>query len=242
MIERLRKRYAVPHEPLRSERRVELAVLVLALFVVLQLLILLGRYVATGQVRAVPPAPDSLSLVSRRQVVTPTPQQSLEVLARPVFFASRRPADPLAEGLAAETEEGSAKKAGTLQGLKVLGILENGDRSRVIVSFRGEQQRLLKGESIDGWQLIDVSPGRVVLESGDRRDERRLSPMPVVAAAPAGQTAGDQTRKATATTPAAAERSAAGGADGASRPRQQQENVRRTLSVGGAPIQGQSGN
>lgn len=240
MIARLRQRYTVPYEPLRSERRVELAVVVLALVVVVQLPILLGRYIAAGQVRAVPPAPDSLTVVPRVQVQTPTPQQSVEVLARPVFFASRRPLERLPDSSAADDDSDDGGKAGSLQGLKVLGIVENGEQSSVIVSFKGEQQRLLKGESVAGWRLTEVTPGRVVLESGGERDERSLSPVPVIAAASAGGSTGDPARDTAAT------RGAASGA-GAQRQQQQTQQAqqgaaRRTLSAGGAPTRGQSRN
>lgn len=241
MIARLRQRYAVPHEPLRSERRVELAVVVLALVVVVQLPILLGRYFVAGQVRAVAPAPDSLTVVSRNPVRTLSQQQSMEVLARPVFFASRRPLEPLTGSAAADADMDDGKKAGSLKGLKVLGIVENGEKSRVIVSYKDEQRRLLKGESIAGWRLMEVLPGRVVFESGDERDERRLSPVPVIAAASAGESAGDQAPEAAALPGAAEVRRAVSGAGGEGRP-EQQGNVRQALSMGGAPIRGQSRN
>ena len=239
MIARLRQRYTVPHEPLRSERRVELAVVVLALVVVVQLPVLLGRYIAAGQVRAVPPAPDSLTVVSRAQLRTPTPQQSVEVLARPVFFASRRPLEPRTDVAAADAEA-EVKKAGSLEGLKVLGIVENGEQSSVIVSLKGEQRRLLKGQSIAGWRLAEVTPGRVALESGDERDERSLSPAPVIAAAPAGGPAAGGQARDTGTPRGAADARAASGAD--AEQQQQQGTVRRTLSAGGVPTRGQSRN
>jgi type II secretory pathway component PulC len=243
MIARLRQRYTVPHEPLRSERRVELAVVVLALLVVVQLPILLGRYFVAGQVRAVPPAPDSLTVVSRNPVRTLSQQQSMEVLARPVFFASRRPLELLPGSVAADDDVDDGKKGGSLQGLKVLGIVENGERSRVIISYKGEQRRLLKGESVAGWRLTEVTPGRVVLENGDERDERRLNPVPVIAAASAGEST-DQARDTAALRGAASDgRAASGAGDSQQQPLQQQQGTaRRALSVGGAPIRGQSRN
>lgn len=191
MIARLRQRYTVAHEPLRSERRVELAVVGLAGLVLVQLLFLLGRYLASSEIRPLPPAPDSLAVVPRVQLETLSPQQSMEVLARPVFFASRRPLEPLPDIAEVEDAAQDGKKAGSLQGLAVLGIVENGTASRVIVSFKGEQQRLAIGESIQGWRLAEVAPGRAVLESGAERDERTLSPMPVLAAVPAQDLPGD---------------------------------------------------
>lgn len=241
MIGRLRQRYAVRHEPLRSERRVEFVVLVLALVVLLQLLWLIGRYVATSQVRPVPPAPDSLTVVSRTQLDTLTPQQSMEVLARPLFFASRRPLGPLPDIADLEGGANDDKKAGSLKGLKVLGIVENGKKSRVIVSFKGEQRRLARGESIEGWRLSEVAPGRAVLENGDERDERTLSPMPVTAAAPAREAADGANSAASAVSTAAETRRAAA-ARREAQLEQRRENAVQALSAGGALMDRQSGN
>lgn len=241
MIAWLRQRYTEPDEPLRSERRVEFAVVVLALIVLLQLLWLIGRYVATSQVRPVPPAPDSLTVVSRLQLETLTPQQSMEVLARPIFFAARRPLEPLPDMAGLDSVAEDDKKAGSLKGLAVLGIVENGEDSRVIVSLKGKQRRLAKGEVIEGWRLTEVAPGRAVLENGDERDERTLSPKPVVAAAPTNEVGEAENSDAAGISSAAEARRAA-----AERAQEQLEqrrnNAVQALSAGGAPVNRQSGN
>ena len=181
----LRARYNVLEEPLKTERRIELVVVVLAIATLLLLLLVIGRFLFSAAVRPVEPALASLRVAELRKPGAVNSQQSLLVQARPLFWDSRRPLDPLpdAEELAAaRRERGNGAPAEALKQLKVSGILENGDASRVIVSIKGEQRRLSLGDDVEGWSLVEVRPGEAVFASGGRRDVRRLTPMPVVAA------------------------------------------------------------
>ena len=174
----LTRRYKVSREPLRSERRVELVVVALALVILLQLLLLGARYLSPVAIDPLPPAPDSLSVRALADAAGVTSEQSLVLQARPVFWDSRRPLDPV-DGAMAGEPSGAQAPAGALRGLSVSGILAMGDASRVLVNYKGRQQRLAIGETLDGWTLAEVRPGEVVFASKGTRDVRRLLQLPV---------------------------------------------------------------
>jgi hypothetical protein len=222
----LRARYAVREEPLKTERRVELVVVALAGTALLLLLLVIGRFLSSAAVRPVEPAPDSLRVAELTKPGAVTSQQSLLVQARPLFWDSRRPLDPLPDAgelAAAQRERANAAPAAALKQLEVSGILENGDGSRVIVRIKDEQRRLSLGDDIEGWTLVEVRPGEVVFASGGQRDIRRLTPSPMVAA----------------TTPQPADGSGSGAAsteatdEAAEQPQQQTEQVEERLTLGG---------
>lgn len=173
-----------------SMRPLVIAVLGAAALVLLQIVMLSIRYLAEASVDPVLPASDSLTVMSRQEPAAVTSEQSFALQARPVFWPSRRPLDPPAvESTAPEIV--AAAPAKQLKGLSVSGILANGTESRVIVTHKGEQRRLQAGETIDGWTLVEVRPDAVVFASAGSRDERRLSPLPVVVDAAPENKAGD---------------------------------------------------
>ncbi len=162
-----------------SMRPFLIALLAVLAVVVLQGFLLMFRLFDQASVDSVAPASDSLAVVSRVEPAAVTSEQSFVMQARPVFWQSRRPLDPLPGELTPE-ELAASTPAKQLKGLQVSGIIANGDQSQVIVTHRGKQQRLTSGQDIDGWTLVEVRPDAVVFASAGAKDERRLSPMPVV--------------------------------------------------------------
>ena len=182
----LRARYAVAEEPLRSERRVELVMVLLGVLALLQLLWLLVSYLLPPRVDVVLPAPDSMEVETVSQVGTLTAEQSRSIRARPVFWDSRRPleAPPVVVAETAGEDAADAPAAEkVLKGLTLSGIVANDDESRVIITYQKEQMRLAPGQDIAGWTLRSVQPDAAVFEDSGREVTLRLRPQPVVAAA-----------------------------------------------------------
>lgn len=74
-----------------------------------------------------------------------------DALARPVFWASRRP-----EGEPAEVVPGFADNA------RLLGLIGQGGDAVAIVSFDGETTRLVPGKSVGGWRFEGLDAGNAV--------------------------------------------------------------------------------
>jgi hypothetical protein len=177
----LRARYDVGDDPLRTERRVELGVLVLAALFILQLVYSGARLALSGAPDAVAPAADAL----RVEAVEATPAlaagYSEEIRARPLFWQSRRPAveDEFAE--AAEPEEVASAE---LKDVKLQGVFGSGETAGIIALVKGKKQRILQGEKLAGWTLESVSPDRVLLANDGRLMELQLKTAVIKAAEP----------------------------------------------------------
>ncbi len=197
-IARLRQRYSDVSVPLLGERRLELVLLVLAALLLLQLLWFALGMLRDPGVKPVPPAADSLRAATTLPAEIPTPEQSLAVRARPLFWASRRPgaADGLSTPTAvAQDGEASGTPAKVLQSLLITGIYGAGSEGGVIVRYKGKRQRIATGQELDGWQLDSVTPASAVFVSAGVRDERQLVQRPVAGAgADDGATAEAQAR------------------------------------------------
>ena len=161
-------RYRVTTEPLRSERKIELAVLLLALVLCLQLLYSGARLLMLGGPSAIPPAADALNVHQIQSTGGVTAEQRGEIVTRPLFWESRRPLDEPA--IVAE-EEPSRGKVGQLKGVKLLGVFGGGETAGIIVQVKDKKRRILLGEEIRGWSLQSVAPDRVVLAADGRTSE-----------------------------------------------------------------------
>ncbi|WOJ96524.1 hypothetical protein R0137_14920 [Congregibacter brevis] len=180
VLEMARSRYSVQVEPQRSERRLELIVLALILVIGLQVVWWFLAHTSNVQVKAVAPAGDSLRVMDARAPGSITAPQSLQLQARPIFWASRR---PNANAVAQQPVAGSTGKAARrLEGLQVAGAVGAGDQGKAIVIYKDKLMRLGIGDRVAGWSLQSVSLDQVVFVSAGLRDVRRLTPMPVVAA------------------------------------------------------------
>lgn len=175
----LRSRYLVDVEPQRSERRLELVFVALLLIVLLQISWWLLGGLRTATVTSLAPARDSLRVVDASVTGAITAPESLELQARPLFWASRRPNNKgyLVQPGAAQGDEASARG---LKDLQVTGALGAGDQGQAIVMYKDKLMRLGIGDSVAGWTLQSVSLGQVVFVSAGGRDVRRLMPLPVV--------------------------------------------------------------
>lgn len=203
----LKLRYAGLEPPLKTERRVELALLVFLLIVLLQLIGFTVGKLTSPSIDPLPPAADSVRVTALVTEEAVSSVDSLRMQTRPLFWPDRRPE---AEVTAAPDpdEATSGAPARSLQKFELTGVFGGGDSGGAIVTYKGNRQRLLVGDEIDGWTLLSVSPGEVVFTSAGVRDVRRLTQVPVradaVATAP----------RATASEPAQAASSPASRASG----------------------------
>lgn len=180
--DKLRARYAVEANPLRTERRVELVALVLGLLLCMQFLYSGVRFAMDVSPSAVMPAADALQVAKLRQNLRVDEEQSAGVRERPLFWYSRRAV--AAEPLAQDQQPDIQSTAKELKGAKLLGVFGSGDTAGIIALVMGKKQRILQGEKLQGWTLQSVEPHRVVLVDGPRQQELLLMHGDVVAAAP----------------------------------------------------------
>jgi hypothetical protein len=156
----LASRYSVSSDPLRTERRVELAVVVLSGLLVLQLL--WGGYsvIFPSLPEPVLPAPDSLQVGSVTDPLRVTAEQRSLVRQRPIFWATRQPLDVAEEQVDVRTaaDREKEKKPGKISGVKLSGVFGAGDSAGIIVQLDGKKHRLMVGQELNGWRLESVTP------------------------------------------------------------------------------------
>lgn len=159
------QRYRVAADPLRTERRVELAVVVLAALLALQVLVSLGRLAAGGNPRPVAPTADTLAVADPLQRDLTDAAGSEVIRARPLFWPERHPlagAEQLAE------QERASAKSGELRQIRLLGVFGAGERAGVIALVKQKERRVLVGDRVLGWQLTAVEGNRAHFqEDGD---------------------------------------------------------------------------
>lgn len=167
-ISHILSRYRVSSDPLRSERKVELAALVLTFILMFQLLYGVVSLYLSSQPSPIFPSPDSMQIGTLQGAVLVTAQQSNEFRARPVFWPTRR---PVSEGL---NDEGKPKLAPTkksaLNTVKLLGVIGSGNSAVVIVLVKGQKKRILLGDKVVGWTLQSVQQGQAVF-TGDGQSQ-----------------------------------------------------------------------
>ena len=163
-------RYAVTTDPLRTERRIELAVLALLLLLGLQLLYSGARFALVSMPEAVNPAADALAVREVSQAPRVTTSQSEEILARPLFWEGRRPVEDILPP--ADTDESAAP--GQMKGVALLGVFGVGDSAGIIVRIKDNKRRVMVGEEINGWELQSVQPKSVVFAADGRTRELKL--------------------------------------------------------------------
>lgn len=171
-------RYRENANPLRSQRRVELAVLVLALMLCAQLLYSGARLAMLSAPEPVPLAADALSVGQIIAAQGISAEQRGEIVARPLFWQSRRPQEDIA---AVTRDDGAHGKVGKLKGIRLLGVFGAGETAGAIVQQEKSKKRILLGEEINGWTLESVEPNRVTFSSGGRSGALLLRARPVTA-------------------------------------------------------------
>ena len=161
-------RYRVREEPLRSERRVELLVLVVAVLLGLQLLYTGVRLATLSAPAPLAPAPSSLEVAAVGEPADVSDSESDTIKSRPLFWRGRRPT--VAPVVTAKPEEKTvATKSGNIDNVKLRGVFGSGDSAGIIALVDGKKQRIRVGDEVNGWTLVAVKPDRGVFESDGRK-------------------------------------------------------------------------
>ncbi len=178
---RLRERYGVTTQPLRTERRVEAALLLLLLLLIMQLAWGVATLRQQLHPEAIEPASDTVQLMVSPEREAVTSAQSNDIRNRPLLWLSRRPEVEVVEVVKPKKPE---EKQGTtdLDKMKVVGLFGAGESAGMIVRLEGEPHRLRLGEQLAGWTLESVTEKDVVLQNGARRETLALERLVVPSA------------------------------------------------------------
>jgi hypothetical protein len=172
-LQALQARYRVAADPLRTERRIELLVLVLCLVLCLQLVYGVSRLLLLSDPQPKSPAEGALRVRNVVQYQSVTDEESAKIRARPLFWVSRRPA-----GVTATTVVSNKPKAATpvkkIQGVKLVGMFGDGDAAGIILIVKGKKQRIMVGQEIDSWTFDSVEHGRAIFTSAGKREVLEL--------------------------------------------------------------------
>ena len=167
------KRYRAAANPLRMERRIELALLFLALLLILQLLYGSVRLALLSAPVALVPKADSLRVISSSGLNAVSAAQSNEIRNRPVLWPGRQPVDNVAE--IAPVKNGKPKE---FKNVKLVGVFGAGDSAGIIVRVEDKVLRIQRGEELAGWKLESIGKNEAVFAAGGRQEELALLPGP----------------------------------------------------------------
>lgn len=160
----VRDRYRVAANPLRTERRVELVALLLALLLCLQIAYSASHLALMSIPEAVVPAADALQVKTALSLDAIGAEQSNEVRNRPLFWESRQ---PVSAPVAPDAPEVPAPE---IKGIKLVGVFGGGDAAGIIVLMNGKKRRVRLGEEVKGWTLQSVDTNAAVLTAGARQE------------------------------------------------------------------------
>lgn len=167
-------RYRVGVDPLRTERRIEAAVILLLLVLVLQLAYGASRLAILTTPAPILPASDSLEVISSISLDNITARQRSEIRSRPLFWSGRRPLEAVV--VAPELPEVKQLKEHKFEGIKLLGVFGVGESVGIIVRVKGESHRVLLGDKVDGWTLETIEGNDAVFVAGSQREKATLQP------------------------------------------------------------------
>jgi len=167
----LRERYRVTSDPLRTERRLELGVLVLALVLLVQVVWGITSLLTMSAPELVEPAADTLRVAGVQASEGVAPEQSNEIRERPLFWEGRRPVSAAGADTGAAADTKPTRREGEIE---LRGIFDGEGATGIIAVVKGERYRILLGEEAAGWQLVSVGPRSAVVQAGKRREELQL--------------------------------------------------------------------
>lgn len=167
-------RYRVTADPLRTQRRIELLVVLLTLFLFLQLGYGAFRLAVFSPPEPVLPAADSLQVKTPLKMATVTPEQSGEIRNRPLFWPERRPTEVVA--IEAAAMEVTAQE---LKDIELRGVFGSGDSVGIIALVKNQSRRIRLGEEVDGWKLESVGTNEAVFTAESRQARLSLLPQPI---------------------------------------------------------------
>jgi len=133
------------------------------------------------------------SAVGQERYELPGLENYAATVERPLFMEGRRPPDEDA----GQPETANVVKAPL--NLKLMGVLTApGQAVGLFVDSKGKYKRLHKNESMDGWKVTELEPGKAVMEQDGSREElnvfkprtKKKAGPPVPVMTPGGQIPG----------------------------------------------------
>lgn len=158
-------RYKQLANPLKTERLVELGLLLLCVLFLLQLLFGAVAVLLPPAPDVVYPTEDSLAVTRVAVSALPGAEQRDEIRRRPLFWITRQPLEPVPDVERTAATDVEEAKAGNVTGIKLAGVFGAGDSAGIIVISKGKKHRVMVGEKIDGWTLESLKPTRAILSS-----------------------------------------------------------------------------
>ena len=94
-----------------------------------------------------------------------------EIPARPLFFKERRPPKPYVPQEHHKKPAATGKSAATAPRLTLSGIVRIGEETFALVKVPGSKgvRRVKVGEELDGWQVHEIAPDKLVLSNGSAK-------------------------------------------------------------------------
>jgi type II secretory pathway component PulC len=175
MLNQIKERYLVSADPLRTERRVELVALCLAVLLMLQLVYSVIRVTTLSLPEAKPVAAGTLRIVKVAQLSDVSAEQHAVMVARPLFWPSRRPLVPPPAPVVKDKPVATNAKAGDLKKVKLLGIFSGEESAGVIAIVSGKKQRIRVQEKALEWTLTSVAQDRAVFSYNGQKQELLLA-------------------------------------------------------------------
>lgn len=164
-LKMLMTRYQVQQNPLKTERRIELAALILLVLVLTSMVLGGFRSIASSNPESIFPSADSLAVQKLELDSGLSAEQAAEILSRPLFWQSRRPLVPPPK-VVAKPKPKAPKK---LNGVTLMGVYGAGDGLGLIATIDGVFSRINKGQSVKGWEFSAYEDGAAVFVSGGRK-------------------------------------------------------------------------
>lgn len=171
-LQAILERYRVSADPLRTQRRIELVAIALGLLLCLQLAFFGVRLATLRAPEPLAPAADSMRVPLVLSPDTVAADERGEIVARPLFWSSRRPASTGED----EEEPPPVAGAGPLRDVKQVGIFGSGDDAGIIALVKGKKRRILLGETVNGWTLESIRSTESQFSNGERSETLTLEP------------------------------------------------------------------
>lgn len=166
-------RYRVPVDPLRTERRIELVVLLLFLLLLLQLAYGASRLAILATPESIMPATDSLEVMSSTPLDGVTAKQRMEIRNRPLLWPGRRPVEAVVQLPDPVLEKPTNRE---IKEIKLRGVFGVGESVGIIVLVKGKPLRIGLGQEVNGWKLESVENNEAVFAAGSQREKIVLQP------------------------------------------------------------------
>lgn len=167
----LPSRYKVSGNPLATERRIELVVLLLALLLALQLIYSFLRLLFLSAPEPIIPAAESLAFSDVISVQIVSAVESNEIVARPLFWPSRRPLDAVA---IVEEAIDDGKLSTELASVSLTGVFGGGESAGIIAVVDDKKHRVLVGGKLFDWTLDSMGLDHAVFVRAGKKERLEL--------------------------------------------------------------------